>query len=111
MEERNNNEMLRTQTLPNGRIMTEFLRFGGEEDFYRAYALLSRVLRPEDSKYSVDSLCVSGSFKKDGLTVRMSSEGLSEHLSFVFGGAGWTAEDTEKAAGWLRLLDEAMTEG
>ena len=103
MEKRN--PELKTSRLPNGQSYAELVGYGGEEGYYTVFDTALTLLQPERSSTSVDSLCVSGAFTKDGLTVRMSSEGLTDHFAFTYGGS---EQERERIQGWLLELAERL---
>ena len=67
-------EFTRDINLKNGQVLVSVNNYGGEDDFYAMYRVIQDLYAPEHITYGVDSMCVDGSFRKDGLLVRMSSE-------------------------------------
>ena len=60
--------------LKNGQLLITVNGYAGEDDFYLMYEIIKEKLSPQHIKFGVDSMCVDGSFIKDDITVRMSSE-------------------------------------
>lgn len=79
----------------------------GDEDFYMIQDVIKEVLQPESITYGVDSLGATGSFIKDGLVIRMSSESPFDACCFDFKETDFTPEEREKIDVWL---EEIMTE-
>ena len=94
--------------LKNGSVLVELEGLGGEADFYRVFDHMNQVIKPDASRDSVDSLCVMGTFRKDGISVRMSSEGINEWVSFQYDAAALSDEDNAKVARWLDELAAAL---
>lgn len=96
--------------LPGGQTMTEIDGYGGDADFYTVYELVERLIQPEAQRTTIDSLCVGGSFRRDGITVRMSSEGITDNFSFVYDARGLSGAETEKLRSWLGAVAGALPE-
>ena len=94
--------------LKNGSVLVELEGLGGESDFYSVFERMNEVIKPDFSRDSVDSLCVMGTFRKDGISVRMSSEGINEWVSFQYDAAALSDEDNTKVTGWLEALAAAL---
>lgn len=71
-----------THTMKRGAILVDVCGYTGEEDFYAMHKIIDEVIKPEDSGFSVDSMCIGGYFNKDGILVRTSSESPYDGLSF-----------------------------
>lgn len=71
-----------THTMKRGAILVDVCGYTGEEDFYAMHKIIDEVIKPEDSGFSVDSMCIGGYFNKDGILVRTSSESHYDGLSF-----------------------------
>ena len=91
-------------TLRNGSILISILNYLGDEDFYAMYNIILEVLQPDSPTYGVDSMGIDGSFKKDGLLVRMSSESAYDHCCFVYDPAKMTPEEIEKVRAWIEQV-------
>ncbi len=52
--------------LKNGSVLVSITGYCGETDFYAMYDIIKELLAPEHITYGVDSMCVDGSFRKDG---------------------------------------------
>lgn len=102
--------LLREHVLSNGQIMAEIEGWGGDADFYTVYDLVEKLIQPEAQRTTIDSLCVGGSFRRDGISVRMSSEGITENFSFVFNAAELSPQELEKLRGWLGAVASALPE-
>ena len=73
-----------THTMKRGAILVDVCGYTGEEDFYAMHKIIDEVIKPEDSGFSVDSMCIGGYFNKDGILVRTSSESPYDGLSFFY---------------------------
>ena len=69
--------------------------------------IIKELLAPEHATYGVDSMCVDGSFRKDGILVRMSSECITDDCCFHYDPTSLSPEDVEKVKGWI---NEIVTE-
>ncbi len=90
--------------LKNGSVLVSVLDYLGDEDFYAMYKIILEVLEPDSPTYGVDSMGIDGSFRKDGLLVRMSSESAYDQLCFVYDPAKMTADEVEKVKGWINMV-------
>ena len=102
-----NPNWLETIELKNGTMLVSILGYLGDEDFYAMYDIILELLHPDTPTYGVDSMGIDGSFKKDGLLVRMSSESAYDQCCFVYDHRNMTAEEVEKVKGWI---NEVVTE-
>jgi hypothetical protein len=93
--------------LKNGSVLVSILDYLGDEDFYAMYKIILEVLNPDSPTYGVDSMGIDGSFKKDGLLIRMSSESAYDQLCFVYDPNKMTEEEVTKVKGWI---DQVVTE-
>lgn len=87
--------------LKNGSVLVSVTGYSGESDFYAMYDIIGELLQPEHATYGVDSMCVDGSFRKDGLLVRMSSECVTDCCCFHYDAKNMAPEDVEKVKGWI----------
>lgn len=87
--------------LKNGSVLLSVTGYQGESDFYTMYHIIEDLLQPEHITYGVDSMCVDGSFRKDGLLVRMSSECVTDCCCFHYEAAKLSPEDDAKIRGWI----------
>ncbi len=94
--------------MKKGTVLATVNGFVGEEDFYRMHDIIKSTLQPEDSGYSVDSMCIGGYFQKDGISVRTSSESPYDTLSFFYDPRALSEEETAKVRGWIRAVADAM---
>ena len=90
--------------LNNGQILVSVTGYSGEEDFYLMYNIIKELLAPEHATYGVDSMCVDGSFRKDGILVRMSSECITDFCCFHYDPAAMTEEEAAKVKGWIEQI-------
>ena len=90
--------------LNNGQVLVSITGYGGEDDFYLMYEIIQSLLNPEHITYGVDSMCVDGSFRKDGLLVRMSSECVPYCCFFHYDPRTMTDDDVEKIKGWISSI-------
>ena len=97
-------QLLEEMTLKNGQILASVTGYSGEEDFYAMYALIQELLKPDEATYGVDSMCVDGSFRKDGLLVRMSSECVTDECCFHYDPRPMSASQVETVRGWLSAV-------
>lgn len=96
--------------LKNGSILVSVLDYLGDEDFYAMYDIILELLHPDSPTYGVDSMGIDGSFKKDGLLVRMSSESAYDQCCFVYDPATMTAEEVEKVKDWINQVVGTLRE-
>ena len=81
--------------LKNGSVLVSVTGYSGESDF------INELLAPEHATYGVDSMCVDGSFRKDGILVRMSSECVTDDCCFHYDPTTLSPEEVEKVKGWI----------
>ncbi|MCR4842880.1 MAG: histidine kinase [Eubacterium sp.] len=96
-------------TLKNGSVLVTVCGHSGEEDFYAMYDVIKEVIEPERIKYGVDSMCVDGSFIKDGITVRMSSESAYDDMCFLYDPSKMTEEQVNTTLKWIDLIVDTFT--
>lgn len=102
--------IIKETVMENGSILVELEGYGGDADFFRIFDLVNSVLEPETSRTSIDSLCAMGTFRKDGIPVRMSSEGLTENVSFIYDASELDRAQLAKVRSWFKLLEIALRE-
>ena len=90
--------------LKNGSVLVSVTGYSGETDFYAMYDVIKELLAPEHITYGVDSMCVDGSFRKDGILVRMSSECVTDYCCFHYEADKLPPEDVEKIKGWIDAI-------
>ena len=93
--------------LKNGQILASVTGYSGEEDFYLIFDIVNELLKPEESTYGVDSMCVDGSFRKNGILVRMSSECVTDECCFHYDPKTMSDDELAAVKGWL---DSVVTE-
>ena len=94
--------------LKNGSVLVSITGYGGETDFYAMYDIIKELLTPEHITFGVDSMCVDGSFRKDGILVRMSSECVTDCCCFHYDESALPAGDVEKIKGWIDAITTEM---
>lgn len=94
--------------LRNGDILVSINGYSGEEDFYAMYDIIKELLQPEHATYGVDSMCVDGSFRKDGILVRMSSECVTDDCCFHYSPETMTPEQVEQVKAWIHQIVSAL---
>ena len=99
-----NQEWLESIQLKNGTTLVSVLGYLGDEDFYAMYDIILELLHPDSPTYGVDSMGIDGSFKKDGLLVRMSSESAYDQCCFVYDPSKMSKEEEEKVQSWISLV-------
>ena len=99
---------LEEMQLKNGSVLVSITGYSGETDFYTMYDIIKELLRPEEATYGVDSMCVDGSFRKDGLLVRMSSECVTDCCCFHYDVKAMDAGDIEKVKGWISAVTDEL---
>ena len=87
--------------LKNGSVLVSVTGYGGESDFYAMYDVIQELLQPEHITYGVDSMCVDGSFRKNGILVRMSSECVTDYCCFHYDAANLPPEDVAQIKQWI----------
>lgn len=90
-----------TYTMKRGALLIDVFGYSGEEDFYAMHRIIDEILQPDDSGFSVDSMCVGGFFNKDGILVRTSSESPYDGLSFFYEPPKMSEEDVHKVEKWI----------
>lgn len=90
-----------TYTMKRGALLIDVLGYCGEEDFYAMHRIIDEILQPDDSGFSVDSMCVGGFFNKNGILVRTSSESPYDGLSFFYEPQKMSEEDVHKVEKWI----------
>lgn len=73
----------------------------GESDFYLLHDVIKEIIQPDDSGYSVDSMCIGGYVKKDGILLNTSSESPYDYCSFWYEPAKMSEEDVKRVEGWI----------
>ena len=91
-------------SLKNGSVLVSITGYSGESDFYAMYDIIKELLQPEHATYGVDSMCVDGSFRKEGILVRMSSECVTDFCCFHYDAANLSQEEITKIKGWIQII-------
>lgn len=97
-------EQVREINLKNGQVLVSINGYGGEDDFYLMYQVIQDLYAPEHITYGVDSMCVDGSFRMDGILVRMSSECITDCCCLHYDPTGMTADEISKVRGWIDAI-------
>ena len=87
--------------LKNGSVLVSVTGYRGESDFYAMYDVIRELLQPEHITYGVDSMCVDGSFRKDGILVRMSSECITDFCCFHYDAKSLSEEQIDQVKTWI----------
>lgn len=90
--------------LKNGSVLVSVTGYSGEADFYAMYDIVRELLTPEHATYGVDSMCVDGSFRKDGILVRMSSECVTDCCCFHYDARSLSPEEIGKVRSWIEEI-------
>ena len=90
--------------LKNGQVLVSITGYSGEEDFYLMFNIIKELLDPEHATYGVDSMCVDGSFRKNGTLVRMSSECFTDCCCFHYDPTIMTEEEVANVKGWIDAI-------
>lgn len=100
--------MTQEMKLKNGSVMVAITGYSGEEDFYAMYDIIKELIQPEHATYGVDSMCVDGSFRKNGILVRMSSECVTDDCCFHYDAANMPEEDVAQVKVWIDMIVSEM---
>ena len=103
-----NNNWYEIYELKNGSVLVSILDYLGDEDFYAMYDIILEVLQPDSPTYGVDSMGIDGSFKKDGILVRMSSESAYDQCCFVYDPGKLSDEEVDKVKGWIDAVVDTL---
>lgn len=102
--------MIQEIKLRNGSVLVSVNNYSGETDFYAMYDIIKELLAPEHITYGVDSMCVDGSFRKDGILVRMSSECVTDNCCFHYDAAALSEEEVATIQGWINQIVTTLRE-
>ena len=83
-------------------------RYVGEEAFYKMHDAFNQLLSPEDSGYSVDSMCIGGFLKKDGILLRTSSECPYDTCCFFYNEDELNEQGKEKVMSWIEQIVDRL---
>ena len=90
--------------MKRGNILVTANGFYGEEDFYRMHQTALAVMSPDDAGYSVDSMCIGGYLKKDGILIRTSSECPYDSCCFFYNETELTQEQINQVREWIEAI-------
>lgn len=99
---------LRETELDNDSVLIEFCGYSGYTDFMMILEKFKQLIKPDIIDYAVDSLCIMGSFRKDGILASMSSEGISDYVALVYKRNTLTDEEIEKLKSWVQIVDSEL---
>lgn len=104
--------MTRTDTYPmkRGNVLVTVNGFFGEEDFYLLHKTAVEILEPDDSGYSVDSMCIGGFLKKEGILLRTSSECPYDTCCFFYNENELDDAGREKVTSWINGVVDRLYE-
>ena len=94
--------------LKNGQVLVSITGYSGEEDFYFIFDLMKELVEPDYASFGVDSMCVDGSFRKDGILVRMSSECVTDCCCFHYDPTAMTPEEAGRVQTWIAQIVETL---
>lgn len=97
--------------MKRGNVLVTVNGFSGEEDFYDLHRTAVAVLDPEDSGFSVDSMCIGGFLKKDGILLRTSSECPYDTCCFYYNEEELDEPDRDKVVSWIDAIVDRLHEG
>ena len=97
-------------TMSTGAVLTVVCGYTGEEDFYFMHKLADELIAPDESGFSVDSMCVGGYIRKDGLLLRTSSESPYDDMSFFYDPTKMSEEEVTKVKGWIDQIVDTLHE-
>lgn len=87
--------------MKRGNVLVSINGFFGEEDFNLIHKTAIEVMQPDDAGYSVDSMCIGGYLKKDGILLRTSSECPYDTCCFFYNENDLKDEELEKINKWI----------
>ena len=93
--------MTEEMILRNGSVLISVTGYSGDDDFYAMYDLTKEMMNPETMSVGVDSMCIDGSFRKDGLLVRLASDCVNDTCCFHFDATSMTEAEQNKVRGWI----------
>lgn len=97
-------EAIKELQLNNGQVLVSITGYSGEEDFYLMYKIIQDLLEPEHITYGVDSMCVDGSFRKNGVLVRMSSECVTDQCCLHYDPSAMSGDEVSMVKGWIDAI-------
>ena len=96
--------------MKRGNVLVTVNGYFGEEDFYLMHQVICDELQPEDAGYSVDSMCIGGYMKKDGILLKTSSECPYDTCCFFYDASSLNDEETETVKKWIDTVVSKMHE-
>ena len=99
-----------TYQMKRGNVLVTVNGFLGEEDFYLLHKSAVEIMEPDDAGYSVDSMCIGGYLKKDGILLRTSSECPYDTCCFFYDASSLSEEQLTKVENWISTIAVKMNE-
>jgi hypothetical protein len=96
--------------MKRGNVLVTVNGFLGEEDFYLLHKSAIEIMEPEDAGYSVDSMCIGGYLKKDGILLRASSECPYDTCCFFYDASSLSEGQLTKVENWISAIAVKMNE-
>ena len=96
--------------MKRGNVLVTVNGFLGEEDFYLLHKSAVEIMEPDDAGYSVDSMCIGGYLKKDGILLRTSSECPYDTCCFFYDASSLSEEQLTKVENWISAIAVKMNE-
>lgn len=99
-----------TYPMKRGNVLVTVNGYFGEEDFYLMHKIICDELNPDDAGYSVDSMCIGGYMKKDGILLKTSSECPYDTCCFFYEKDKLSEEEAQKVESWIYTVVSKMHE-
>ena len=99
-----------TYQMKRGNVLVTVNGFLGEEDFYLLHQSAIEIMKPDDAGYSVDSMCIGGYLKKDGILLRTSSECPYDTCCFFYDASSLSEGQLAKVQEWITAIAAKMNE-
>ena len=99
-----------TYQMKRGNVLVTVNGFLGEEDFYLLHQSAIEIMEPDDAGYSVDSMCIGGYLKKDGILLRTSSECPYDRCCFFYDASSLSEGQLAKVQEWITAIAAKMNE-
>lgn len=92
--------------MKHGAILIAVEDYTNDEAFGQMMKELTQIIEPDDWGYSVDSMCIGGYFRKDGILIRTSSECPYDCCAIFYEPSKMTEQEVEKTEEWIRKFLE-----
>ena len=96
--------------LKNNTVLITANGYRGEDDFYAMYDLIKEIVQPDSITFGVDSMCVDGSFRKDNILIRISSESAFDFCCFLYDAGSLNDAQLAKAEDWITQVTDRLNE-